>query len=109
MLQQVLSKTLGTHPLLETGRGKTRGRHCDLGRSVVKQDMSACVDDGHIKAAQKLAYLVLKGSAACLSDVGSLCAQEECHLGIGLLLLLFSVWLGMLLESSSDLQCVMTS
>lgn len=70
-----------------------RGHRCDLGRSVVKQDMSVCVDDGHIKAAHKLAYLVLKGSAACLSVVGSLSAEEECHLGIGLLLLLFSVWL----------------
>lgn len=56
-----------------------RGHHWDVGQF--------CNQAGHVasicvKAAQKLAHLVSKGSAAL-----PLWAQKECHLGVRLLLL----------------------
>lgn len=67
------------------------------------------MDDSHVKAAQKLSPVVLKGSAACLSVSGASVLEKNVIWELDFLLLLFSVCLGMLLESSSDLQCVMTS
>lgn len=68
------------------------------------------MDDGCIKAAEKLAHVeVSKGSAACLSVLGASVLEKNVIWELGLLLLLFSVWLHVWLESSSDLQCVMTS
>jgi len=74
VLKQVLSKKLGTFRAASSSRdGKGEDKRPSLSLRMVSQSgrTRLRLDDGCVKAARKLARLVSKGSAACLSVWGA--------------------------------------
>lgn len=100
--------------LFSRQEGTRRGTSLWLGTVLQSSRTRLCVDDSRVKAAQNLAHLMSKGSAASFSVSGASTLEKNIVWELDFCYDCFQsgsvcCWKAVLLESSSDFQCVMTS